>query len=58
MPTESTFILASIFIILAATGWALGYFGERDDQPPLNIDYRCMGPGNDYKITKTNARKI
>ena len=39
MPTESTFILASIFIILAATGWALGYFGERDDQPPLNIDY-------------------
>jgi len=39
MPTESTFILASIFIILAATGWALGYFGERDDQPPLNTDY-------------------
>ena len=39
MPTESTFILASLFIILAATGWALGYFGERDDQPPLNIDY-------------------
>ena len=39
MPTESTFILASIFIILAATGWALGYFGERNDQPPLNIDY-------------------
>tara|TARA_B100001769_G_scaffold55023_1_gene39914 strand:+ start:260 stop:1456 length:1197 start_codon:yes stop_codon:yes gene_type:complete len=39
MPTESTFILASIFIILAATGWALGYFGERDEQPPLNIDY-------------------
>ena len=39
MPTESTFILASLFIILAATGWALGYFGERDEQPPLNIDY-------------------
>ena len=39
MPTESTFILASIFILLAATGWALGYFGERDEQPPLNIDY-------------------
>ena len=39
MPTESTFILASVFIILAATGWALGYFGERDEQPPLNIDY-------------------
>ncbi len=39
MPTESTFILASIFILLAATGWVLGYFGERDEQPPLNIDY-------------------
>ena len=39
MPTESTFILASVFIILAATGWALGYFSERDEQPPLNIDY-------------------
>lgn len=39
MPTESTFILASVFIILAATGWALGYFGEKDEQPPLNIDY-------------------
>ena len=39
MPTESTFILASVFIILAATGWVLGYFGERDEQPPLNIDY-------------------
>lgn len=39
MPTESTFILASIFLILAATGWLLGYFGERDEQPPLNIDY-------------------
>jgi lipopolysaccharide biosynthesis regulator YciM len=39
MPTESTFILASVFIILAATGWALGYFGERGEQPPLNIDY-------------------
>ena len=39
MPTESTFILASLFIILAATGWALGYFGERDEQQPLNIDY-------------------
>ena len=39
MPTESTFILAAIFLILAATGWLLGYFGERDEQPPLNIDY-------------------
>jgi len=39
MPTESTFILAFIFILIAATAWALGYFGERDEQPPLNIDY-------------------
>jgi len=39
MPTESTFILAAIFLILAATGWLMGYFGERDEQPPLNIDY-------------------
>ena len=39
MPTESTFILAAIFVAIAATGWLLGYFGERDEQPPLNVDY-------------------
>jgi len=42
MPTESTFLLAGLFLLLAAAGWALGRFGERDDQepaPPLNIDY-------------------
>ncbi|MDH3352245.1 MAG: lipopolysaccharide assembly protein LapB, partial [Gammaproteobacteria bacterium] len=30
------------FLLLAAAGWALGRFGERDDEeaaPPLNIDY-------------------
>lgn len=43
MPTESTFLLAGLFLLLAAAGWALGRFGERDDMedapPPLNIDY-------------------
>jgi len=42
MPTESTFLLAGLFLLLAAAGWALGHFGERDDKeapPPLNIDY-------------------
>ncbi len=42
MPTESTFLLAGLFLLLAAAGWALGRFGEREDQeraPPLNIDY-------------------
>ena len=43
MPTESTFLLAGLFLLLAAAGWALGHFGEREDDeaapPPLNIDY-------------------
>ena len=43
MPTESTFLLAGLFLLLAAAGWALGRFGERDGleepAPPLNIDY-------------------
>jgi len=42
MPTESTFLLAGLFLLLAAAGWILGRFGERDDEeaaPPLNIDY-------------------
>ena len=43
MPTESTFFLAGLFLLLAAAGWALGRFGERDETqgppPPLNIDY-------------------
>lgn len=42
MPTESTFLLAGLFLLLAAAGWALGRFGEReyeDPPPPLNIDY-------------------
>ena len=42
MPTESTFLLAGLFILLAIAGWALGRFGDRDEveaPPPLNIDY-------------------
>ena len=43
MPTESTFLLAGLFLLLAAAGWSLGRFDERDDEdnppPPLNIDY-------------------
>lgn len=42
MPTESTFLLAALFLLLAAAGWAMGRFGERDVEdapPPLNVDY-------------------
>jgi len=42
MPTEQTFLLAGFFLLLAAAGWAIGRFGERDEEdapPPLNIDY-------------------
>jgi lipopolysaccharide biosynthesis regulator YciM len=43
MPTESTFLLAGLFLLLAAAGWALGRFGEREEvegaPPPLNVDY-------------------
>lgn len=42
MPTESAFLLAGLFLLLAAAGWAMGRFGERDEEdtpPPLNIDY-------------------
>jgi lipopolysaccharide biosynthesis regulator YciM len=42
MPTESTFLLAGLFLLLAAAGWAMGRFGEREEEnapPPLNIDY-------------------
>ena len=42
MPTDATFLLAGLFIILAATGWAFAWFGERDkEQPParINADY-------------------
>ena len=42
LPTESTFLLAGLFLLLAAAGWALGRFGEREEDetaPPLNVDY-------------------
>jgi lipopolysaccharide biosynthesis regulator YciM len=42
MPTESTLLLAGLFLLLGAAGWAMGRFGERDTEeapPPLNVDY-------------------
>ena len=42
MPTESAFLLAGLFLLLVAAGWAMGRFEERDEEdapPPLNIDY-------------------
>ena len=42
MPTESAFMLAGLFLLLGAAGWAMGRFGEREFEeapPPLNIDY-------------------
>ena len=38
MPTEATFLLAGLFIIAAASGWAFERFSrERDNQPPARI---------------------
>ena len=45
MPTESTFLLAGLFLLLAAAGWAMGRFGERDEEqapPPLPDDVRQL----------------
>lgn len=42
MPTERAVLLAGLFLLLAAAGWLLGRFGERDEEdtpPPLNVDY-------------------
>lgn len=42
MPTESTFFLAGLFLLLAAAGWAVGRFGDRDEtnlSSPINTDY-------------------
>jgi len=42
MPTEAAFLLAGLFLLLTAAGWAMGRFSERDEEeppPPLNIDY-------------------
>ncbi|MBN1240768.1 MAG: lipopolysaccharide assembly protein LapB [Gammaproteobacteria bacterium] len=38
MPTDATFLLAGLFIIAAASGWAFERFSrERDNQPPARI---------------------
>lgn len=42
MPTESTFILAGLFVVAAAAGWAFArYFGgdDRDNLQPISEDY-------------------
>lgn len=43
MQTESFFLLVGLFLLLGASGWVIGRFGERDEDetpvPPLNIDY-------------------
>tara|TARA_B100001057_G_scaffold500258_2_gene614348 strand:+ start:10038 stop:11240 length:1203 start_codon:yes stop_codon:yes gene_type:complete len=36
MPTESTFLLAGLFLLLAAAGWALGRFGD-DEEKNLSV---------------------
>ena len=49
MPTESTFFLAGLFLLLAAAGWALGRFGERDEgqyvPPPTGEESTALEPG-------------
>ena len=39
MPTESAFILASLFVLMAAIGWTLRHFADRDgdDGPPARV---------------------
>jgi len=42
MPSENAFLLAGLFLLLAAAGWLMGRFGEREERepaPPLNVDY-------------------
>lgn len=40
MPTEGAFLLAGLFIALAAMGWAFAWFGDRDRDPPrISADY-------------------
>ncbi|HMB73099.1 MAG TPA: tetratricopeptide repeat protein, partial [Gammaproteobacteria bacterium] len=39
MPTESAFILAALFVLMAGIGWTLRYFADRDraDSPPARV---------------------
>ena len=42
MPTESTFLLAGLFIVAAAAGWAFARYSRATDQsatPPISADY-------------------
>ena len=47
MPTESTFLLAGLFLLLAAAGWAMGRFGERDDED---------APGGEVDLAEVRGR--
>ena len=57
MPTESTFLLAGLFLLLAAAGWALGRFGERDDEeaaPALEL----LADPSDYTVADNNSIEV
>lgn len=34
MPTESAFVLAALFVLMAGIGWAFRHFADRDREPP------------------------
>ncbi len=38
MATESTFLLAGLVLVLAAAGWAMGRFGERDRLSHVHLE--------------------
>ena len=43
MPTESTFVLAALFVVAAAMGWAFARWGGQRDKEskavPISADY-------------------
>ena len=64
MPTESAFLLAALFLLLAASGWAMGRFGERDDDYPAGFpdlvessgcSGMCLGLGTETETTALYA---
>ena len=44
MPSENAFLLAGLFLLLAAAGWAMGRFGEREEREDHQV---CVAPGGD-----------
>ena len=61
MPTESTFLLAGLFLLLAAAGWAMGRFGERDDDD-VGVDLFGAGPprleGPRGRVSRASGTRI